>query len=432
MRTTVMYVMIALIFLARSAPLHGATLSFQQTWGGNNFDRAEGVAVAPGGNIYVVGNTPSFSVSGDPDIFLLKYAPDGTLLLQQTYGTAGGFEDGNGVAVAPDGSVYVVGTSDNTRALLVKFDPNGTLLWQRTWGGTLGEAGLGVAVSGDGASIYITGQTLSFGAGNIDAFLVKFDASGNLVWQRTWGGPINETAQAVAVAGDGSVYVAGDGNSFFGNDAILLKFAADGTLIWQRDWRGATGQNDESAALGVATSPDGSVYMTGRALIAGSGQNGALVKFTPDGSVVWERTWGSGLDAALGVTVAPDGTIVMTGNTGFGSGGGDAFMVRFLAASGRAVDAATWGGVDNESGESIAVASDGSVYVAGLASAPPYTFARATKTTKRPKGTFLGVPGGTRTDPGVAAGTPAGTVTAVNGSTTFAGATDAFLLKLQP
>jgi hypothetical protein len=122
----------------------------------------------------------------------------------------------------------------------------------------------------------------------------------------------------------------------------------------------------------------------------------------------------------------------MTGNTGFGSGGGDAFMVRFLAASGRAVDAATWGGVDNESGESIAIASDGSVYVAGLASAPPYTFARATKTTKRPKGTFLGVPTGTVTAPVIGAGTPGGTVTQVTGSTTFAGATDAFLLKVQP
>jgi uncharacterized delta-60 repeat protein len=426
------HVVIILIFLAVSAPLRGAVLSFQQTWGGNNLDRAEGAAVAPDGSIYSVGNTSSFSVSGDFDVFLLKYAPNGTLLLQQTYGTAGGFEDGNGVAVGPDGSVYVAGSSDNSKALLVKFDPNGALLWQRTWGGTLGETALGVATSGDGASVYIIGQTLSFGAGNIDAFLVKFDASGNLVWQRTWGGPINETGQAVAVAGDGSVYVAGDGNSFFGNDAILLKFAADGTLIWQRDWRAATGQNDESAALGVATAPDGSIYMTGRALIAGSGQNGALVKFTPDGSVVWERTWGSGLDAALGVTVAPDGTMVMTGNTGFGSGGGDAFVVRFLATTGRAIDAATWGGVDNESGESIAVASDGSVYVAGLASAPPYTFARATRTTKRPKGTFLGVPAGTVTDPGVAAATPAGTVTAVNGSTTFGGATDAFLLKVQP
>jgi hypothetical protein len=88
------YVVIVLIFLAGAAPLKGAALLFQQTWGGTNLDRAEGVAVAPDGNIYTVGNTFSFSAGGDFDVFLLKYAHDGTLLLQQTYGTAGGFEDG--------------------------------------------------------------------------------------------------------------------------------------------------------------------------------------------------------------------------------------------------------------------------------------------------------------------------------------------------
>jgi hypothetical protein len=52
--------------------------------------------------------------------------------------------------------------------------------------------------------------------------------------------------------------------------------------------------------------------------------------------------------------------------------------------------------------------------------------------TQRLRGAFLGVPAGTVTDPGVAVGTPAGSVRAVNGSTTFAGGTDAFLIKVQP
>src|SRR4030095_3909750 len=102
------------------------------------------------------------------------------------------------------------------------FAPNGALLWQRTWGGTMGEIAFGVAVSGDSASVYITGQTMSFGAGFLDGSLVKCDASGNRVWQRTWGGPINETGQAVAVAGDGRVDGAGGGNKFFGEDGNLL------------------------------------------------------------------------------------------------------------------------------------------------------------------------------------------------------------------
>src|SRR5207248_3081526 len=259
--------LIIVTLVAAAAPLHGQTLSFQQTFGGAGFDRGEGVAVAPDGSIYVVGETNSFSAGGDEDILLLKYAPDGTLLLQKTYGTSGpvNSEFGNGIAVAPDGSVYVCGDSADSKALLAKFDASLNLIWQRTWGGTLGETALGVAVSGDGASAYITGQTLSFGAGNIDAFLVKFDAAGNLVWQRTWGCPVNENGQAVTVAADGSIYMAGDGNSFFGNDAILVKFSPAGAVLWDRDWRGGTGQNDESAALGVRTASDGSVYMTGRA-----------------------------------------------------------------------------------------------------------------------------------------------------------------------
>jgi len=425
--------LIIVTLVAAAAPLHGQTLSFQQTFGGAGFDRGEGVAVAPDGSIYVVGETNSFSAGGDEDILLLKYAPDGTLLLQKTYGTSGpvNSEFGNGIAVAPDGSVYVCGDSADSKALLAKFDASLNLIWQRTWGGTLGETALGVAVSGDGASAYITGQTLSFGAGNIDAFLVKFDAAGNLVWQRTWGGPVNETGQAVTVAADGSIYMAGDGNSFFGNDAILVKFSPAGAVLWDRDWRGGTGQNDESAALGVRTASDGSVYMTGRASIAGSGQNAALVKLTPDGALLWNKTWGSGLDAALGVTIAPGGNVFMTGNTGLGAGGGDAFVVGFQP-SGKSVEAATWGGTGNESGEAITAAADGSLYVAGVASAPPYVFAKAVKVSKSPKGAVLATPNGTVTDPGVAAGTPAGVVTTINGSATFAGNIDAFLIKVIP
>src|SRR5215510_3967792 len=114
------------------------TLSQQSTWGGADLDEADEVAVAPDGSVYLTGTTLSFGAGGR-DAFLLKYAPNGSLAWQRTYGTAPtplttGDEFGLGVAAAPDGSAYVTGQFGEGNLFLTKFDPNGNLLWQQTWG----------------------------------------------------------------------------------------------------------------------------------------------------------------------------------------------------------------------------------------------------------------------------------------------------------
>jgi serine-aspartate repeat-containing protein C/D/E len=411
------------------------TPGFERTWGGENGDNARGVAVGSDGSIYVTGITLSFGTPEDA-AFLLKYAPDGTLLWQRIYSGQRSVV-GRDVAVhrgATGGdAVYVTGGFFNS-AFLARFDTDGNLVWQRSWGGD-SEHAEAVAVAPDG-SIYIAGGTNNpdFGAGGADMVLVKFGSDGSFVWDRTWGGPISELARDVAVAADGSVYVAGEGNSFFGNDAVLLKFAADGGLIWQRDRR-TGGLNDQSAALGVATGADGSVYVTGAFLNFGVGQQVFLSSVTADGSQLWERTWGAQVDAGLDVAVGPDGRIHLTGNTGFGQGGspafgGDAFVVTF-APSGKVSNALTWGGAGNDEGQAIAVGPDGNVYVAGWAEAPPYVLERARKTTK-PSDAVLDVPAGAVTAPNATVSIPNGVVTTVEGSQTFAGATDAVLVKIIP
>ena len=410
----------------------GPTLALQRTWGGPDFDLGAGVALASDGSIYLAGSTHSFG-AGDEDIFLVKFAADGGLVWQRTFGTAGqpnlaADEFASAVAVGPDGSVYVAGDSADTHALLVKFSPDGNLIWQTTWGGTNTEFANGVAVASNG-SIYLTGFTTSFGVGFDNAFLVKFAPDGSLIWQRTWGGSNSEFGNAVAVASDGRIYVAGDGNSFLSNDAFLLKFTPNGTLVWQRDWNGDGGQN-ESAGEGVAVAADGSVYLTGRSLVFGVGQNVFLAKFTPDGGLVSNSTWGDNIDAALGAAVGPDGSIFVTGNTGFGSGGGDLLVVQFLP-TGKAKQAMTWGGMDNDTGASIVAGADGSVYVAGTTGGPPYTFARAPKMTKAPS-SVLSTPAGTVTQPAATLGNPNGIVLVPHGRLTFAGASDAALLKIIP
>ena len=105
-----------------------------------------------------------------------------------------------GVASAADGSSYVVGITDSfttdpfgnpsPRIFVVKFAPDGSLSWQRIWNGTT-IRGLGrpdVAVSADG-SVYVTGITADNGD---DAVLLKFDANGTLLWERAWGGAASD------------------------------------------------------------------------------------------------------------------------------------------------------------------------------------------------------------------------------------------------
>ena len=146
------------------------TLLTETTWGGAGSDAAEGVSSAADGSSYVVGITDSFTTdqfgNPSPKIFVVKFAPDGSLSWQRIWnGTTIRGLGRPDVAVSADGSVYVTGiTADNQNdAVLLKFDANGTLLWERAWGGAASDEGLAVATASDG-SVYIAGTAESFGS----------------------------------------------------------------------------------------------------------------------------------------------------------------------------------------------------------------------------------------------------------------------------
>jgi outer membrane protein assembly factor BamB len=157
-------------------------------------------------------------------------------LWQRTYGTApdelnSGSEFGIDVAVAPDNSgVVVLGNYRDGNIFLAKFSTEGAVIWDLTWGGNQ-EGATAVAIAPDG-TIYVTGATFDFGAGQSDAFLLSFTPTGTLNWQRTWGGDFFDVARGVAVATDGNIYITGD----TGNSAFLVKFFPDGTVGVQREW----------------------------------------------------------------------------------------------------------------------------------------------------------------------------------------------------
>jgi hypothetical protein len=221
--------------------IQSQTLLTETTWGGIFSDVAEGVASASDGSSYVTGITDSFATdqfgNPSPRIFLVKFGADGSLAWQRIWnGTTIHGLGRPDVAANADGSVYVTGVAADhgNDAVLLKFDANGTLLWERTWGGTDSDESLAVATALDG-SVYIAGTATSFGPSSAGLFVVKFDSAGSLVWQRISDGA---AGNAVAVGPDGSVYAAGTTPrpDQIGNfDTVVLKITATGSLVWQ--WR---------------------------------------------------------------------------------------------------------------------------------------------------------------------------------------------------
>lgn len=350
------------------------SLSWVHTWGGNSVEEAAALSVDSNGNVYIAGNCYSFG-AGYYDTFLLKYASNGTLLWQRTWGGNDG-ESTSGLALDSNGSIYIAGYTSSFGAgdsdtFLIKYSPTGDLLWQKTWGGSdFDDANaLGVDSAGD---IYIAGHTYSFGFGGGDAFLLKYSASGTLLWQRTWAkstSPDWEWANALALDSSGGVYVAGYAEGF-NCDAVLLKYSSEGNLLWQKIWRKSWSGNGYQEARAVALDNSGNVYLAGNTWpFLGLGyEDTFLLKYSSDGNLLWQSNWGgSGSDWAYALAVDVDGNVYVAGGTySFGAGENDALLLKY-SPDGSLLWQKTWGGSYSDAGHALAVDGNGLLYVAGYA-----------------------------------------------------------------
>lgn len=187
-----------------SISVNGATTDYwATTLGGASTDLGEGVTVASDGSVYVVGATSSTGVGGR-EALLAKYDGAGALQWQRTLGGTNG-DDAKSINIAPDGSVYVAGFTNSigsslNSVLLVKYNSSGAVQWQRTLSGSGKDEGYAVTVALDG-SVYVGGNTDSSGSGVNDILLIKYDSYGNLLWQKTLGGSSYDFASSITNIG---------------------------------------------------------------------------------------------------------------------------------------------------------------------------------------------------------------------------------------
>ncbi len=344
--------------------------SGNQEWlrqlGTSGGDETTGVSVDSAGNVYVAGTTQGTFVSqssagGYSDAFVVKYDSAGTQQWLRQFGTSGR-DDAYSVSVDGAGNVYVAGYTTGTfddqssagfdDAFLVKYDSSGSQQWARQFGTSSLDYAYGVSVDSAG-DVYVAGKTGgSFlgqsSTGVSDAFVAKYDSSGNQQWLRQFGSTSNEidSPRDVSVDNAGDVYVVGhtdgtfSGQSSTGNyDAFVVKYDSSGNQQWLRQF----GTSSGDFVYGVSVDNAGNLYIAGETWGTFSGETHAggfsdafVARFDSSGNQQWVRQLGtSDDDKPYSVSVDGAGDIYVVGET-YGTfsdqssaGSWDAFLVKY-------------------------------------------------------------------------------------------------------
>jgi len=229
------------------------------------------------GNYIVTGRFQSVTGSG---MLLLKLNANGGKIWRRTYSepTSAGFNDGFSVQETSDSGFVMAGFSninyyDSTRhkdVIVVKTDSFGVEQWRKFLGGT--EDDLGAAIKQDNSGNYfVSGTTHSYGIGaESNMYLVKLDAAGNTLWEKTYGGNLEEIGRGLWLTNDGGCIMTGRSNSFSANgdfDGYIVKTDANGDTLWTNTY---TGTGEEMLHSVQQTLDDGYV-MAGYTNSVGAG-----------------------------------------------------------------------------------------------------------------------------------------------------------------
>ncbi len=308
-------------------------VAWSRTYGGNLSDLACSVVQTSDGGYALAGYTNSFG-AGSADSWLVKTDSAGNMLWNKTYGGAR-YDLAYSIVQTSDGGYALAGYTGSYGAgafdsWLVKTDSAGNMLWNKTYGGAGDDLAYSVVLTSDGGYA-IAGYTYSYGAGSTDAWLVKTDGSGNMLWSKTYGGTGNEDAHSVVLTSDGGYAIAGSTASYGGGwDMWLVKTDSAGNMLWNKTYGGAG--ND--VGFSMVQTNDRGYAIAGYTYSYGVGiptySNLWLVKTDSAGNMLWNKTYGgANHDRAQSVVRTSDGGYALAGYTGsYGAGAYDFWLVK--------------------------------------------------------------------------------------------------------
>lgn len=295
-------------------------LTFQRTIGGSGRDFGT-VLILTADNGYAMAGTTSSFGAGNDDLYLIKLDANGDTLWTRTYGGANN-EYGSSVIQTIDGGYLIMGSTESFGATdkdiyAVKTNASGGMEWSNRYGNFGNDYGVTVRQTTDGGYLF-AGSTYA-GAGVVDAYVIRTDENGAILWSKTYGGSLEDDGNALLTTADGGFILAGITRSFGagGTDMFVLKTDTDGAVLWQKTYGG----EEDDYAFGIEHVADGGYIITGSTTSGGAGGfDACLVRIDASGTVQWAKTYGSSANdiAIISRTTNDDGYVVLGQSFGFG------------------------------------------------------------------------------------------------------------------
>ena len=338
---------LSMLCMGRSAFSQGV-IEWQRLLGGSSEEKTSRIIQTADSGYITIGY--SLSSDGDAignhgvhDVFVVKLSKYGNIEWSHSYGGSD-VELGTAITQTSDGNYVFCAMSKssdgdvllnkgNEDFWIVKIDNLGNMLWQKTYGGTYADFPLNIIETSNNM-IIVNGYTVSNDLdvsgnhGGNDVWVVKLNALGNLVWQKTYGGTGTEiSSQLVETADLGYLFTSYTTSNDFdvtGNhgsaDIWNVKLDSAGALVWQKTYGGTTDENafaikktndNNYVIAGWTASNDGDV----------SGNHGGLadewvIKIDNSGALIWQQCIGGSLeDRAYDIVQKSDSTFILVGYT---------------------------------------------------------------------------------------------------------------------
>lgn len=271
---------------------------------------------------------------------------------------------GSGIHQLSDGNLLITGseTDSNQNALLSKLTVDGNIIWQKTFGGLMNDFATD-AIELDDGSLMLIGTTQSFGTGPISMYVIRTDAGGNEIWSRTFGGTGTDGGSELLQINNNEVMLLGFTNSFGAGDRdiYLQTVSLDGDSLWSTTIGGAG--YEESQA--IAQTSDGGYILSSHSASEEPNHSLLATRLDMNGAIMWQHHFGTTTEHEGGEAVLEDseGNYVFVGRT---NSFGNEEQVYFIKtdADGIILEELNLGEVGDQRGNDI-IEDNGSYYICG-------------------------------------------------------------------